>query len=256
MTLQAFDVLLSHIRTTQSRCAAKYFAGKGYSALNVQFVCDSKCKILWCDIQNPGSIHESIAFTRGQLATKLASPRLSLDSYLVADAAHKSIRNVLTPFGRRNLPKLHARFDFYLSQIRINNRLRTDNMAIKVLVIGVYIYLQNSIHATDGPFRSKPLEENGLKGGIHTDTNEKERLELHQCPVVMEMIDDGSDSQYIPEEHPVVSRDLQTSSRDGNFISRKQMLKKGMMDKLKKHNLFRPSCRPKNGNQLSLTDCL
>lgn len=119
----AIDGCLIDLHSVRGECAKqalRYYTRKGSFALNLQAVCDSSRKFLWIGINNPGSVHDSIAFMHGSLWRALESAECIGDGfYLVGDAAYKGFRHLLVPFDGQDLPKWHDSFNFHLSQIRI-----------------------------------------------------------------------------------------------------------------------------------------
>eukprot|EP00960_Hanusia_phi_P018441 543816-Hanusia_phi.AAC.1 len=77
---------LHDVRDTEALRAAQYFTRKGFYAMNVQAVCDANYRFLWYSIDNPGSVHDSLAFGKGSLCRALSGGILQDGMYIVGDA--------------------------------------------------------------------------------------------------------------------------------------------------------------------------
>ena len=100
----------------------KYFARKGFYALNVQVISDMNKKVIWRSIGQIGSIHDSRAFSMTYLYTYLvecASAFMSKGLYFVGDSAYALRSFLLTPYDNPKYPSKEDTFNYFLSRNRI-----------------------------------------------------------------------------------------------------------------------------------------
>ena len=115
-------IQLHSVKGEESNRASRYWSRKSFFAFNVQAVCDANRKFLWYSVENPGSTHDSMAFSRGNLAAALARDGRNIGNgmYIVGDAAYKGIPGIITPFDGSKLPIWQDSYNFHQSQLRIN----------------------------------------------------------------------------------------------------------------------------------------
>jgi hypothetical protein len=116
------DGLLLRIQTPSSSETGNvkaYFSGH-YQAygVNVQAVCDSRCRFVYAAIAAPGGTNDIAAFRKTSLHKIVDN--LPLGKYVIGDNAYACTEHLLTPFPgeQRNEPRKDA-YNFYLSQLRI-----------------------------------------------------------------------------------------------------------------------------------------
>jgi len=80
-----------------------YYCRKGFFAITVQAIVDSRCKFLWMSTDCAGSCHDATAFACSELARQLEAFGLPEGFYIVGDAAYALRDYMLTPFPGRNL---------------------------------------------------------------------------------------------------------------------------------------------------------
>ena len=100
----------------------KYFARKGFYALNVQVICDKNKKIIWRSIGQLGSIHDSRAFNISSFATYLkANVQKFTDAclYFVGDSAYALRPYLMTPYDNVLPGTKEDTFNYFLSRNRI-----------------------------------------------------------------------------------------------------------------------------------------
>ncbi|KAI2507521.1 nuclease [Fragilaria crotonensis] len=96
-----------------------FFSGHyGVFGLNVQAVCDIKCRFQFFGVVAPGKCGDQVAFERTPLFQYVK--HLPDGYYIIGDAAYSVGEKMLTPFtgGHRNDPTKDA-YNFFLSQMRI-----------------------------------------------------------------------------------------------------------------------------------------
>ena len=99
-----------------------YFSRKGFFALNVQAICDSKKRFLWASPWHQGSSHDSSAFNETGLSSLLDELTAELEKlglFLVGDSAHNMKPTLLTPFLDALSQSDEDAFNFWLSNSRI-----------------------------------------------------------------------------------------------------------------------------------------
>ena len=229
--------------------AARYWTRKSCFALNVQAVCDSSRRFLWYNVESPGSTHDSMAFSKGNLAAHLASINIHREGmYLVGDAAYKGVPGIITPFDGVRLPVWQDSYNFHQSQLRINiecafgmliNRwgvfwrgLRTDSMEIAISVIGVCLQLHNFILERDNEYAA-PLYDIIVDEEHCSHIHAKDRLSAQDRP---EMNEHGAPIHRISHS-PL---DYAADEPDSRSIRANLMLK------LEHQNMTRPSA-PRRG---------
>eukprot|EP00960_Hanusia_phi_P050870 760471-Hanusia_phi.AAC.3 len=198
-------IKLHDVRDTEAFRAVQYFTRKGFYAINVQAVCDADCRFLWYSVENPGSVHDGLAFENGSLCRALCSEIVQDGMYIVGDAAYQGVPNILTPFEGDNLPKWHDSFNFHLSQIRSRiesafgilmsrfgifwRGLRSDNMSVPPLVIEACILLHNFIISSEKVKDDiTPASDMGCSMERREDIVVNDRLPMYHRPKLREMM--------------------------------------------------------------------
>jgi hypothetical protein len=94
--------------------------------LNMQAVCDSERRFLWCSTLTCGSTHDSTALAYSELGEILANPEHPVnqtDAWIAADDAYTGPANssdsILTPFPGKNLSATDDCYNFWQSRLRI-----------------------------------------------------------------------------------------------------------------------------------------
>jgi hypothetical protein len=112
----------------------RFYSRKGFYALNVQAIVDSKGRFLWFAAIGPGSMNDHRAYMYTGLY-ELLSERLDGKTspsgkqfWLAGDEAYHT-KHIITPYGGRNLTPQQDAFNFWLS----NSRTRVE-MAFGILV--------------------------------------------------------------------------------------------------------------------------
>jgi hypothetical protein len=119
----AIDGLLAEIKCPSMQESENhpksYFSGHyGCHGLNVQAVCDSKCRFIFFAVAAPGKTPDQTAFERTSLYELIQN--LPPGIYIVADAAYTLCEGVLVPFtGSQRDDPVKDSFNFHLSQLRI-----------------------------------------------------------------------------------------------------------------------------------------
>ena len=86
--------------------------------INVQAVCDSRCRFIYASLAAPGRSADVVALRKTSLAKTIE--QLPLGRYVIGDNAYVCTEHLLTPFPgeQRKAPENDA-YNFYLSQLRI-----------------------------------------------------------------------------------------------------------------------------------------
>ena len=107
---------------TETLNPARFFCGrKKFFCLNLQAVCDFKCRFTFADIRYPGSSSDSLAFRSTSLGQCVLKDNLPNGLFLVGDAAYTLTNSLLTPYPGllANIGVAADAYNFYLSQQRI-----------------------------------------------------------------------------------------------------------------------------------------
>jgi len=105
-----------------SECGGKpwhYYNRKGFYALNLQAVCDSKKRFLYYSIKCTGNTHDSTAFDVSSLGAKLAQNRMRKPYWIAGDNAYRASEFMVVPWPGRNLDTAKDSFNFWHSNSRI-----------------------------------------------------------------------------------------------------------------------------------------
>jgi hypothetical protein len=98
-----------------------YFNRKGFFALSVQAMCDSRYCFTFASAISPGSTHDSTSFAMSSLSRLLCSSNGLVPGYWVAaDDAYVCSERVMTPWPGRNLSKAKDAFNYWQSSARIH----------------------------------------------------------------------------------------------------------------------------------------
>jgi DDE superfamily endonuclease len=125
----ALDGLAVRVKCPTEREVAdpgNYFCRKGFHALNVQAICDSSKRFLWCYPSNKGSTHDSVAFTSSKLYELLKEKSNELyrrGFFIAGDSAYNLTSFLVTPYetDELGLDSDHSKdsFNYHLSSCRI-----------------------------------------------------------------------------------------------------------------------------------------
>ena len=115
----AIDGWLASINKPMVSNDADYFSGHYFCfGLNVQAVCDARCRFLYFGVTSPGSTHDSRAFARCEILQQWIES-LPNNYFLVGDNAYPLSNKLLIPYkGAEKRQKYKDVFNFYLSQMR------------------------------------------------------------------------------------------------------------------------------------------
>ena len=100
----------------------KYYARKGFYALNVQVICDKQKRAIWRSIGQMGSIHDSRAFHITQLAIYLKScckSFMDCGLYFMGDSAYALRPYLMTPYDNATPNSKEDAYNYFLSRNRI-----------------------------------------------------------------------------------------------------------------------------------------
>ena len=94
----SLDGIAVRIRKPQRKYAPKkYWCRKGFHAINVQAMCDSKRRFTFVSIMSGGSTHDSTAFNLSWVGRQIAD-NLFPEWYIMGDAAYQSGDSILVPW--------------------------------------------------------------------------------------------------------------------------------------------------------------
>jgi hypothetical protein len=117
--LDGFLLTIQTPPKSQTGNVKAYFSGHYQCyGINVQAVCDSKCRFISVSVAAPGGSNDIAAFRKTRLHSMLEE--LPIGKYIIGDNAYICSEHLLTPFSgdQRNDARKDA-FNFYLSQVRI-----------------------------------------------------------------------------------------------------------------------------------------
>lgn len=100
-----------------------YYCRKGFYALNIQAICDSKKRILWLSSGHKGSTHDSAALNETmliELLKKKAEFLYNNKLFLVGDSAYSLASYLITPYSDATAKSVEDDFNYYHSSCRIN----------------------------------------------------------------------------------------------------------------------------------------
>jgi hypothetical protein len=86
--------------------------------MNVQAVADARSRFIFVSFDNTGATHDAKAWSFSALACAIAAGGLLEGFYLLADAAYRGCRQILTPFVGFRSPD-ESIFSFYHSSLRM-----------------------------------------------------------------------------------------------------------------------------------------
>ena len=112
-----------------------YFSGHyNQHGLNVQAVCNARCRFIFFSVAAPGKTSDQVAFERTSLYKKIQN--LPPGLYLVGDAAYVLCDQLLIPFtgSQRQNPENDA-YNFFLSQLRIRIEMSFGLLTSKFTVL-------------------------------------------------------------------------------------------------------------------------
>ena len=82
-----------------------FYNRKGFFAISVQAICDSKRRFLWMSAATCGSTHDSTAFSATRLFRRLEEGLMDGRWSIAADEAYGLQNNIMTPYPGRKLPQ-------------------------------------------------------------------------------------------------------------------------------------------------------
>lgn len=120
--LDGIAIPITKPRTTDCGNPSTYFHRKGYFALPVQAICDSRYRFTFCSAKCAGPTHDSVAFSVSSYAARLASEGLPRGYWIAADDAYICTESVITPVqGSDAAPGSAAdAFNYYQSSHRMH----------------------------------------------------------------------------------------------------------------------------------------
>ena len=112
-----------------------YFSGHYQCyGINVQGICDSKCRFIYLASAAPGGCNDIVAFRRCGL--QLMINTLPLGHYIVGDNAYVCSEHLLTPFsGNERYEARKDAYNFYISQLRIRIEMAFGMMTNKFQIL-------------------------------------------------------------------------------------------------------------------------
>jgi hypothetical protein len=134
-----------------------YFSGHYQEyGINLQGVCDSKCRFLFAAVAAPGGTNDITAYRKTGLSNKIEN--LPLGKYVIGDNAYICTEHLLTPFsGSQKKDKKNDAYNFHLSRFRIRIemtfgrfvnkwRLFKNPVAVKLQNLGRLIICATRLH--------------------------------------------------------------------------------------------------------------
>jgi hypothetical protein len=100
-----------------------YYCRKGFYALNIQCICDSKKRIIWLSTGHKGSTHDSMAFSETKLNTLLQEKKDYLYKhrlFIAGDSAYPLFSYLIVPYPNAESNSFEDAFNYWHSSSRIN----------------------------------------------------------------------------------------------------------------------------------------
>ncbi|KAK4882486.1 hypothetical protein RN001_005805 [Aquatica leii] len=109
----------THIKIDKPRKHQESYCNrKHYHSIQVQIICDNKCKIMDTFIGNLGSVHDAHVFSSSFIYPQLAE--LCQDEHLLGDSAYPCLDFCLTPYkDNGHLNRTQIRYNKVHSSLRI-----------------------------------------------------------------------------------------------------------------------------------------
>jgi len=109
-------------------CTKDYWSRKGFSAYNVQAICESNYEFLWMSCRTPGSSHDLSALACSDLVRELKDPAIPLIALMVreglcitADEAYRDSEVFAVPWpGEGGGDQWKDAYNFYQSSVRVH----------------------------------------------------------------------------------------------------------------------------------------
>lgn len=102
--------------------------------VNIQGICDSKCRFIFLASAAPGGCNDIVAYRRCGLQPMINS--LPLGRYIIGDNAYVCSEHLLTPFsGNEKFEARKDAFNFYISQLRIRIEMAFGMMTNKFQIL-------------------------------------------------------------------------------------------------------------------------
>ena len=140
--------------------AGKYFTRKGFFAWNVQGVCDSDCRITYFSMDNVGSTHDSLAWSRDAMSKRMSLGGDAFDAlaplglHLVGDEAYTAGATMATPWSGRSCTgdsrTARLAYNYYHSAARITIE-RTFGQLTKRFLLLKRPYGGKDVHTAYAP---------------------------------------------------------------------------------------------------------
>jgi len=120
--LDGIAVRISKPRPSDCINPASYYHRKGYYAIPVQAICDSKYRFTFFSAKCAGPTHDSVAFEVSSFAENLRNGLLPNGYWIAADDAYVSDETIITPLPiSQSATGTHGdAFNFYQSSLRMH----------------------------------------------------------------------------------------------------------------------------------------
>ena len=92
-----------------------YMSRKGFFAINVQAICDARCRFLYIQADTPGSTHDATAYALSSFQKKWEAQEGKGPWWIAGDEAYSITENLITPWPGRNLDLFKDSFNFHFS---------------------------------------------------------------------------------------------------------------------------------------------
>ncbi|GAB1860676.1 Putative nuclease HARBI1 [Camponotus japonicus] len=98
-----------------------YINRKGHHSIQLQAICDHKCRFIHCYVGHVGSVHDQRVFRQSEVQNYLGNvTKFPQNSHLVGDLAYKLHENLLIPYrDNGHLTKRQSNYNFCHASARI-----------------------------------------------------------------------------------------------------------------------------------------
>lgn len=194
-----------------------YFSGHYQCyGVNVQGICDSKCRFLFLAAAAPGGTNDIVAFRRCRLQEMINT--LPLGRYVVGDNAYVCSEHLLTPFsGNEKFEARKDAYNFYISQLRIRIEMAfgmmTNRFRILKSPISIAMSSIGKLLLTIGKLHNYCIDE---RLAMTPDAAAPRTQQVPPNNIDVEVLDedDPNDYRYLPSDVTVVDVEGISMMRD------------------------------------------
>jgi hypothetical protein len=107
---------------TPTEFQESYINRKGFHSINMQAVCDSNMKFIYCDVGFAGSVHDARVYKMSTLYEKLDTGIIAIPNeyHMIGDSAYPISNSLITPYrDTGNLTPIQINYNFKHSSTRM-----------------------------------------------------------------------------------------------------------------------------------------